>query len=192
MNLFKFDKHEIRQRFVADWKKRNCVTNIILYGIQVAAILCALVMVEKIIGIVCDFCSTDSYWRYEDMTIGGLFSEMLGKGWLPGLVACIVVFFCNQRVIRWKADGVLWLFLLFFGISVSTLAVEDEMFLYFSASFIGGLAIYVLSLLLPKKVGETNKTAFHQCHKPSNWLITLSFIVMLLWLLFISDSICRL
>lgn len=62
-----------------------------------------------------------------------------------------------------------------FGISVSALAVEDEMFLYFSA-----------------QVGETNKTTFHQCRKPSNWLITLSFIVMLLWLFFIYDSICRL
>lgn len=182
----------MRQRFVADWKKRNCVTDIILYGVQVAAVLCALVMVEKIIDMVCNFCSTDSYWRYEDMTIGGLFSEMLCKGWLSGLAACIVVFFCNRRVIRWKADGIIWIFLLLFGISVSTLAVEDEMFIYFSVSSIGGLAIYVLSLLLPQKIGATNKTTFRQCRKPSNWLITSSFIVILLWLFFIYDSICRL
>lgn len=192
MNLLKFDKHEIRHQFVANWTKRNWVTNIILYGIQVAAVVCALVMAEKIIGMVCDCCSTESYLPYEDMTVGGLFSEMLSKGWLPGLVACLVVYFCNRRVIQWNADGVLWLFILFFVISISTLAVEGEMFLYFSASFIGSLAIYFLSLFLPKKVGDTNKTTFQQCRKASNWLITSSFIVMLLWLFFISDSICHL
>lgn len=191
MNLLKFDKKEMWQRFAADWKKRNCVTNIILHGIQVAAVLYALVMVLEIIDMVCDFCSTDPYWRYEDMTIGELLFWMLSKGWLPGLVACLVVYFCNRRVIIWKLDGILWMFILFFCISIATSIVENEMFLCFSVFYLGSLAIYFLSLFLPKRDGETNTTTFQQCRKPSNWLITLSFIVMLSWSILLCDAISR-
>lgn len=191
MNLLKFDKKEMWQRFAADWKKRNCVTNIILYGVEVAAFFYALVMAAEIIDMVCYFCSTDPYKPYEYMTIGGLFSKMLSKGWLVGLVVCIVIFFCNRRVIKWKFDGILWMFILFFGVSIVTLAVENEMFLYFSVSSLGPLVIYFLSLFLPKRAGDTNITTIQQCRKPSNWLITLSFIVMLSWSILLCDAISR-
>lgn len=191
MNLSKSIKHGIYQRFTANWRKRNSVTDIILYGIQVAAILYALIMVVELIDMINDFRDPYPLSRYESMTIGGLFFRMLSKGWLVGLAACIITFFCNLRVIKWKADGIQWMFILFFGISTSTLAVEDEMFLYFSGFSVGTLALYVLSLLLPKRIGEINTTTFQQCRKPSNWLTTLSFIIMLLWIFLIYDSICR-
>lgn len=191
MNLFKSVKHGIWQRFTANWTKRNWMTNIFLYGIQVAAVLFSLVMVAEIIEMVFEFREPYPSSRYEGMTIGGLIFRMLSKGWLAGLAACVLVFFCNRRVLKWEADGILWLFILFFGISIATSAVENEMFLYFSVFSLGSLAIYFLSLLLPKRIGEANKTTFQQCRKPSNWLITLSFIVMLLWSILFYDSICR-
>lgn len=191
MNLYQFDIKERRQRFIANWRKRNWVTDVFLYGIQVAAVLYSLVMVAEIIDMICDFLSPYPYGLYEEMTIGGLIFRMLSKGWLVGLVVCIVVFFCNRRVIQWKLDGILWMFILFFGISIATLAVENEIFLYFSVFSLGSLAIYFLSLFLPKKVGETNTTTFQQCRKPSNWLITLSFIVMMLWSILLCDTISR-
>ncbi len=191
MNLYKFDKQGICQRFIANWKKRNRVTDILLYGVQVAAVLYSLVMVLELVDMVCDFRSPTPYGIYKEMTVGGLLFRMLNKGWLVGLAVCITVFFCNQRLIKWKADGILWMFILFFGISMSTLAVEEEMSLYFSVFSIGPLALYFLSLLLPKNIGETNTTTFQQCCKPANWLITLSFILMLLWSIFLCDIICR-
>lgn len=192
MNLCKFDiKGRCWQRFTDDWRKRNLVTDVFLYGIQIAAVLYSLVMLAEIIDMIHDFRDPDPLFCYEGMTIGGLIFRMLSKGWLAGLAVCVIVFFFNRRVIKWKSDGVLWMFILFFGISIASSAVEDEMFLCFSLFSLGSLAIYFLSLFLPKRVGGTNMTTFQQCRRPSNWLITLSFIVMLFWFLLLYDVISR-
>lgn len=189
--MYEFDIKGIRQRFTAIWRRRNWITNIFLYGIQVAAVLYAFGMVAEIIDMIYDFCYPSPYELYEERTIGSLLYRMLSKGWLVGLAVCIVTFFCNHRVIRWKLDGLLWMFILFFCISMSTLAVENEMFLYFSIFSIGPLFFYFLSLFLPKKIVETNTTTFAQCSKPSNWLITLSFIIILIWSILLCDTISR-
>lgn len=191
MNLCKFDIKDCWLGFTVNWRKRNCVTDVFLYGIQVAAVLYSLVMVAEIIDMICDFRDPHLYGLYEEMTIGALIFRMLSKGWLVGFVVCIAVFLCNLRVIKWKLDGILWMFILFFGVSIATLAVENEMFLYFSVFSIGSLVICFLSLFLPKRVGDTNMTTFQQCRKPSNWLITLSFIVMMLWSILLCDAISR-
>lgn len=187
----KSDKPSRWQRFTVNWGKRNWVTDVFLYGIQVVTILYSLVMVAEIIDMICDFRDPYPLSCYEGMTIGGLIFRMLSKGWLVGLGVCIVVFFCNRRVIKWNLGGILWMFILFFGVSIATMAVENEMFLYFSVFSLGSLAIYFLSLFLPKRVGETNTTTFQQCRKPSNWLITLSFIVMMSWSILLCDAISR-
>lgn len=191
MSLFKFDIKGRWQGFTANWRKRNWVTDVFLYGIQIAAILYSLVMVAEIIDMICDFRSPYPYGLYEEMTIGGLIFRMLSKGWLVGLGVCVIVFFSNRRVLKWKLDGILWMFILFFGISITTSAVENEMFLYFSVFSLGPLAIYFLSLFLPKRIRETDTTTFQQCRKPSNWLITLSFIVMMSWSILLCDAISR-
>ena len=190
MNLCKFDIKDRWQGFTVNWGKRNWVTDIFLYGIQIATVLYSLVMIAEIIDMIYDFRDPYPLSCYEGMTIGGLLFRMLSKGWLVGLGVCIVVFFCNRRVIKWNLDGILWMFILFFGVSIATMAVENELFLYFSVFSLGSLAIYFLSLFLPKRVGNTNMTTFQQCRKPSNWLITLSFIVMMLWNTLLSDAIC--
>lgn len=192
MDVCKSDKPGILKRFSADRAKRNPVTNVILYGISVAAVLYALAMVIELTGVVCDYSNPCPCGFYDGMTLGGLFYRMLSKGWLVGLVVCLVVFSCNQRVIRWNADGVFWMFILCFGISMSTLAVENEMFLCYTVFTIGSQALYALSLFLPKRIGENNTTTFQQCRKPANWLITLSFIVMVLWSILFLDTIFRL
>lgn len=189
INLCKFNVKDCWQGFTANWRKRNWVTDVFLYGIQVAAVLYSLVMIAEMIDMICDFRDPYPLSCYEDLTIGGLIFRMLSKGWLVGLGVCIIVIFCNWRVIKWKLDGILWMFLLFFGVSIATMAVENEMFLYFSVFSLGPLAIYFLSLLLPKRIGDTNMTTCQQCRKPSNWLITLSFIVMLLWCILLCDAI---
>ena len=191
MSLFKFDIKGRWQGFTANWRKRNWVTDVFLYGIQIAAILYSLVMVAEIIDMICDFRSPYPYGLYEEMIIGGLIFRMLSKGWLVGLGVCVIVFFSNRRVLKWKLDGILWMFILFFGISITTSAVENEMFLYFSVFSLGPLAIYFLSLFLPKRIREANKTTFQQCRKPSNWLITLSFIILIMWILLLCDAISR-
>lgn len=187
----KSDKPSRWQRFIANWRKRNWVTDVFLYGIQIAAVLYSLVMVAEMIDIICDFRNPYPLSCYEGMTIGGLIFKMLSKGWLVGLAVCIIIVFCNRRVVKWKLDGILWMFILFFGVSIATSAVENEMFLCFSVFSLESLAIYFLSLFLPKRVGETNTTTFQQCRKPSNWLITLSFIVMMLWTILLCDAISR-
>lgn len=191
MNLCKFDIKGRWQGFTTNWRKRNWVTDVFLYGIQIAAVLYSLVMIAEIIDMISDFRDPYPLSCYEGLTIGGLIFRMLSKGWLVGLGVCIVVFFCNLRVIKWNLDGILWIFILFFGVSIATMAVENEMFLYFSVFSLGSLAIYFLSLFLPKRVGETNNTTFQQCRKPSNWLITLSFIVLLMWIFMLCDAISR-
>lgn len=191
MNLCKFDIKGRWQEFTANWRKRNWVTDLFLYGVQVAAVLYSLVMVAEIIEMIYDFRDPHPNGLYEGMTIGGLIFRMLSKGWLVGLAVCIIVFFCNRRVIRWKLDGILWMFMLFFGVSIATSAVENEMFLCFSVFSLGSLAMYFLSLFLPKRVGETNTTTLRQCRKPSNWLITLSFIIMVFWSILLCDALSR-
>lgn len=185
------DKPSRWQGFTDNCRKRNWVTDVFLYGIQIAAVLYSLAMVAEIIEMICDFRDPYPLSCYEGMTIGGLILRMLRKGWLVGLAVCIIVFFCNRRVIKWKLDGILWIFILFFGVSIATLAIENEMFLYFSVFSLGSMAIYFLSLFLPKRVGETNTTTFQQCRKPSNRLITLSFIVLLMWIFMLCDAISR-
>lgn len=152
MNLCKFDIKGRWQGFTVNWGKRNCVTDVFLYGIQIAAVLYSLVMVAEIIDIIYDFRDPHPYGLYEEMTIGALMFRMLSKGWLVGFVVCIAAFFCNLRVIKWKLDGILWMFILFFGVSIATLTVENEMFLYFSVFSLGSLAIYFLSRELAKRI----------------------------------------
>ncbi len=185
----KSDKPSRWQRFASNWAKRNWVTDVILYGIQVAAVLYAFCMIIEIIGMICDYRDPHPLLVYEDMTVGGLIFRMFSKGWLLGLAVCIVVFICNRRVIRWKADGIFWMFNIFFIISMFALAVEDEMFICFSVFSIGSLAIYIISLFLPKRIDGVNTTTFRQCGKQSNWLVTLSFLVMWLWCFNLSYSI---
>ncbi len=48
MDLCKSDKQGIWERFVSDWTRRNWLTDIFLYGFQVAAVLYSLVMVLEI------------------------------------------------------------------------------------------------------------------------------------------------
>lgn len=175
------DKLSRWRRFRDNWTRRNVISNVVLYGVQVAAVLFAFAMVVEMIDMIKDFNEPYESCIYEDMTVGGLIFRMLSKGWLPGLAICVLLFFCNRRLLQWKADGFLWMFNLLFVISVFTLAVEDEMFLYFSVSAIGGLAMYVLSLFLPRRVDNVNTTIFQQCRKPSNWLVTVSFVVLMLW-----------
>lgn len=191
MKLFKYDIKDRWEGFAVNWRKRNWVTDVFLYGIQIAAVLYSLVMIAEIIDMIYDFRDPYPLSCYEGMTIGGLIFRMLSKGWLVGLGVCILVFFCNRRVIKWKLDGMLWMFILFFGVSIATMTVENEIFLYFSVFSLGSLALYFLSLFLPKRVGDTNMTTFQQCRKPSNWLITLSFSVMMLWSILLCDAISR-
>lgn len=147
MKLFQLDRKGRWQGFAVNCRKRNWVTDVFLYGIQIAAVLYSLVMVAEMIDMICDFREPYPLSCYEDLTIRGLIFRMLSKGWLVGLGIYIVVIFCN-------------------------------------------LSIYYLSLFLPKRVVETNITTIQQCQKPSNWLITLSFIVMLMWCIMLFDTIC--
>lgn len=189
MDLSKTEKQGFWQRFTANFAKRNWVTDVFLYGIQVASVFYALLMLAELIDIVYDFRSPEPYGLYEEMTIGGLIFRMFSKGWLLGLVVCIIVFICNLRVIKWKLDGILWMFILFFVISIFTSEVEEEMFQCFSVFSLGSLAIYFLSLFLPKRVGDTNMTTYQQCRKPSNRLITLSFLILLMWSIPLGNSL---
>lgn len=191
LNLGISYKAGIWQRFMANWRKRNWLTDILLYGIQAAAVLYVFVMLTEITNMVCDFRTPNLHVMYKGMTIGDLFYRMFYKGWMLGLITCIIVFLCNRRVLRWNADGILWMFNILFVVSVTTLAVEHEMFLYFSIFSIISLAFYSLSLFLAKRIGETNTSTFQQCRKPSMRLITLSFIVLLLWSVLLCDTICR-
>lgn len=189
MNLCKFDINGRWQGFTANWRRRNWVTDGFLDGIQVTAVLYSLVMVAEMIDMICDIQEPYPLSYYEGMTIGRLLFRMLSKGWLVGLVVCIVVFCCNLIVIQWKLDGTLWMFILFFGISIATSTVENEMFLCFSILSLGSLAIFFLSLFLPTRAGDTHLTTFQQCRKPAYWLITLSFIVLLMWILLLFNAI---
>lgn len=189
MNLCKFDINGRWQGFTANWRRRNWVTDGFLDGIQVTAVLYSLVMVAEMIDMICDIQEPYPLSCYEGTRIGGLLFRMLSKGWSVGLAVCIVVFFCNLRVIQWKLDGILWMSILFFGISIATSTVENEMFRCFSILSLGYLAIYFLSLFLPKRAGDTHLTTVQQCRKPANWLITLSFIVLLMWILLLCNAI---
>lgn len=189
--MSKLDKWGWWQRFSASCAKRNVVTTIFIFGIQIAALLYSLVMLAEIINIVIPFYSQYPYELNKDMTLEYLIFRMLSKGWLIGLVVCIVTFFCNQRIIKWKIDGLLWMFIFNFGISLLTLVVEKEMFLYFSFFSIGAQVLYFLSLLLPKRINESNITTFQQCTKPTNWIITISFIILISWSSLLCDTIYR-
>ena len=123
MNLCKLDIKGCWQGFTVNWRKRNWVTDVFLYGIQVTAVLYSLVMVAEMIDMIYDFRDPNPSICYEGMTVGGLIFRMLSKGWLVGLVVCIVIFFCNRRVVKWNLDGILWMFILFFGVSIATMAV---------------------------------------------------------------------
>lgn len=71
MNLCKFDIKGSWQGFIANCRKRNWVTDIFLYSIQVAAVLYSLVMIAEIIDMICDFRDPYPLICYEGMTIGG-------------------------------------------------------------------------------------------------------------------------
>lgn len=83
MNLCKFDIKDRWQGFTVKWEKRNWVTDVFLYGIQITAVLYSLVMIAEIIDMSYDFRDPYPLSCYEGMTIGGLIFRMLVKaGWL--------------------------------------------------------------------------------------------------------------
>lgn len=185
-------KSNLLRRLKADWKRRNWVTDVILYGVQIASVLYGLFLLTGILlNTWCNF-----FYFPETSTLRKPLMEFLWhefyKGFIPGLLICVLALICNNRIIRWKADGLLWLFIFLFVVCFGTIFSEAEEFLCFSGFSLLSFLFYAASLWLPKNVDGSNTNTFRQCAKPSNWLVTSSYIVVFLWILFTFDAIVML
>lgn len=105
--------------FKENWKRRNWVTNVILYGVQIASALYGLLLLMDILLRTW----RNFFWETYSMRmpLGEFLWHEFYKGWIPGLLICVLALICNNRIIRWKADGLLWLFIFLFVVCFGTI-----------------------------------------------------------------------
>ena len=78
----------------SDSKKRNPLTNFVLYSIQIVSLVAIIVLLPDVfwsIGLL-----DDPDWNVW---------EAYGKGSIPAFFALISVFICNIQILKWKKIG---------------------------------------------------------------------------------------
>ena len=124
----------------SDSKKRNPLTNFVLYSIQIVSLVSIIVLLPDVfwsIGLL-----DDPDWNVW---------EAYGKGSIPAFFALISVFICNIQILKWKKIGFSVMLISFFIICIPLVICEYIEFVVFLGFMYGGLLIYWLSLLLKRK-----------------------------------------
>ena len=142
--------HKIINQVKIDNKKRRPFVNFVLYIILIFGILSTI------------YCSGGSIWSL------GLLDDpewslikVYGKGFIPGLLMSIAIFFSNLLTIRWSKNGVYLLCVTLFIIIIPTIWNEFEEFIFFSILSLIGIGIYYILLCIPFNQNSVWKQCFH-------------------------------
>lgn len=152
--------------FLADLKKRNALVNFILIAIQLLGILSLIPGISRTLWSISLLDSPE--WS---------FSEIYGKGFIPGLLMSISIIISNGFTLRWSRKGVYLLFILFVLIFIPTIWNEFEEYVYFSVFAMLGIFTYWGVLLIPYKEISTWK----RCDPNTNSLSYLSIVALVIW-----------
>lgn len=125
----------------SDSKKRNPLTNFVLYSIQIVSLIAIIVLLPNVfwsIGLL-----DDPDWN--------VWEDVYGGGYIPAFFALISVFICNIQILRWKKKGFSLMLISFFVICLPLMICEYEIFVTLLSFMYGGLLIYWLSLQFKRK-----------------------------------------
>lgn len=123
----------------SDSKKRNPLTNLVLYAIQIISLVAIIALLPHVfwsIGLLDD----------PDRNIWNAY----GKGAIPAFLALISVFIGNTQILKWKKKGLSVMFISLFVICLPLVLNEYIEFVIFLGCIYGCLLIYWLSLLLKR------------------------------------------
>lgn len=153
--------------YIYDARKRNPVTNIVLYLLLLASFVTAICLLPMVI---------DSNQDLFDQ--GRSFVKVYGKVFLPGFLFCIIAFVGISMIIKWKRLGITIMAVSSVIIMFPTIYNEFLEFLFFSGSFIMGTFLLWCVLKLKKNGISTWK----RCKPEPRWADYLLRIVLVIWL----------
>ncbi len=117
--------------------KRNPVTNVLLYAVQIISFVAIIALLPDVIwslGLL-----NEPEWTM---------TEVYGKGSIPAWIAAVSTFIGNRYILKWNKTGVTILLISFFLICLPLMRNSYIEFAVFIGCLYGGLLIYWLSLLL--------------------------------------------
>jgi len=117
--------------------KRNPLTNVLLYAVQVISFVAIIALLPYVIwslGLL-----DEPEWTM---------TRVYGKGFIPAWIAAVSTFIGNRYILKWNKIGVTILLISFFLICLPLMRNEYIGFVCFIGCLYGGLLIYWLSLLL--------------------------------------------
>lgn len=116
--------------YFIDANKRNPITNLVLYLLLFASLIATIVQIPNVI------------WSYELYNEDGWsFSEIYGKGFIPGLLISALAFFGVSKIIKWRRSGLTILVVSFIVILLPTICNEYLEFICFSTPCMLGIAL---------------------------------------------------
>lgn len=140
--------------YFIDSNKRNPITNLVLYLLLFASLIATIVQIPNVVW---------SYGLYNED--GWSFSEVYGKGFIPGLLISAFAFFGVSKIIRWRRSGITILVVSFIIILLPTVCNEFLEFICFSIPCILGVVL-LWGILKIKKDGIST---WEMCKSEPRW-----------------------
>lgn len=153
--------------FFYDAKKRNSITNLVLYILLFASFIATIVQIPNVIW---------SYGLYNDD--GWSFSEVYGKGFIPGLLICVFAFFGVSKIIKWRRSGLTILVASFIIILLPTVCNEFLEFIFFSVPCMLGIALLWGAL----KIKKDGVSTWEMCQSEPRWANFILRSTLLFWI----------
>lgn len=154
-------------KYFGGYKNRNPFVNIILYAIELAALVAILPLLGGSIWSICLL--DDPNWS---------FFSAYGKGFIPGLLLVVSILWGNSKILKWEKSGFYIMIIGFVLLFIPLIWNEFEEFLYFSSYSLIGILVYFAILKLPYR----HNSVWNQCKIKSHVLKNLSISVLILWL----------
>lgn len=154
--------------FSAYWtgaKKRNCITNIVLYILLFASLAVALLLIPDTIRSLIHYFENDCR-----------FINVYRYGLIPVFLLA-TAFIGISKIIKWKRSGMPIMIISLFIIIFPTIFNEYLEFVKFSVYTLSGLALVWGILKLKKKGWGTWK----MCREMPRWAIPIQFTVLIIW-----------
>lgn len=153
-------------QFLTDIRKRNVLVNFILISLQVLAILSLIPGISSVLWSISLFESPQ--WS---------FSEVYGKGYIPGFLMSIFIVISNGLTLRGSRNGIYLLFISFVVIFIPMIWNEFEEFIYFSIFSLIGIITYMGVLFIP----HNGASVWKLCKLTSTSLRYLGVAAIVIW-----------
>lgn len=157
--------------FTTDARRRNPLTNVVLYFLLFASLIATMLQIPGVIRTV-DYILNDSW----------TFIHSYGKGFMPGFLLSASVLIGISKIVNWKRSGMAIMIISIIIILAPTICNEFLEFICFSVPSILGMAL-LWGILKLKKNGNST---WGLCKKSPRGLYYFQNVVLSIWLFMIT------